>query len=68
MKVLLDIKDDKAASLLEILRSLAFVKTHPLSDEKALLLSEIKESVDEMKQVKAGKKKGRRIEDLLDEL
>ncbi|MBK6830026.1 MAG: hypothetical protein IPG92_04415 [Flavobacteriales bacterium] len=68
MKVLLDIKDEKAASLLEILRGLAFVKTKPLSDEKALLLLELKEAVDEMKLVKTGKKKGRKIEDLLDEL
>ncbi len=68
MKVLLDIKDDKAGFLLEILRSLSFVKTKSLSDEKALLLSELKEAVDEMKLVKAGKRKGRKIEDLLNEL
>lgn len=68
MKVLLDIKNDKAGFLLEILRSLSFVKTKSLSDEKALILSELKEAVDEMKLVKTGKKKGRKIEDLLNEL
>lgn len=68
MKVLLDIKDEKTGFLLEILRSLSFVKTKSLSDEKALILSELKEAVDEMKLVKSGKKKGRKIEDLLNEL
>lgn len=68
MKVLLEIRDDKAPYLLEVLRGLSFVKTTALSEEKALLLSELKEAVEEMKQIKAGKKEGRRIEDLLDEL
>lgn len=68
MKVLLDIKDDKAAALLEVLRSLSFVKTNTLTEEKALFLTELKEAVEEMKLVKTGKRKGRKIEDLLDEL
>jgi hypothetical protein len=68
MKVLLDIKDNKAASLLEVLRGLSYVKTQPLSEEKALLMKEIKEAVDEMKLIKAGKLKARPVKELLDEL
>ena len=38
MKVLLDIQDDKAASLIEVLKELHYVKVKSISDEKALLL------------------------------
>lgn len=68
MKVLLDIKDSKASSLLEVLRGLSYVKTITLSDEKALLISEIKEAVEEMKLIRAGKKQGRDARELLNEL
>jgi hypothetical protein len=43
--------------LLEVLKSLPYVKTTTLSDEKALLMEEIKEAVEELNLVKAGKKK-----------
>lgn len=68
MKVLLDIKDNKALHLLEVLKGLAYVKTTRLSNEKALLLSEIKEAAEFMKKVKMGKAKGRSAKDLLNEL
>ena len=68
MKVLLDIKDNKALHLLEVLKGLSYVKTKTLSDEKALLMEEIKEAVEEMKLIKAGKLKGRNAEDFLNEL
>ena len=68
MKVLLDIKDSKAASLLEVLRGLSYVKAEPLSEEKALLLKEIKEAVKEMKLIREGKLKARPVKELLDEL
>lgn len=68
MKVMLDIKDNKAASLLEVLRGLSYVKTEPLSEEKALLIKEIKEAVEEMKLIKKGKLKARPVKELLDEL
>ncbi len=68
MKVLLDIKKEKAPFLLELLRQLSFVKATPLTEEKATLLAELKEAVDDMKQVKGGKKVGRKAEDLLNEL
>ncbi len=68
MKVLLDIKDSKAVYLMEVLKGLPFVKTKMLSDEKALLMEEIKEAVEEMKLIKAGKKKARDAEEFLNEL
>ena len=68
MRVLLDIKDNKALHLMEVLKSLPYVKTKTLSDEKALLMEEIKEAVDNLQLVRKGKLKARPAKDLLDEL
>lgn len=68
MKVLLDIKDTKAQFVMELLKSFSFVKTKTLTPYKASVLEGIKEAVDEMKLVKAGKLKARNAEDLFNEL
>jgi hypothetical protein len=68
MKVLLDIPDDKASSLMDVLRSISYLKTKPLTDTKAQLIEEIREAVEEMKLIRAGKKKARNAEDFLNEL
>lgn len=68
MKVLLDIKDSKAIHLMEVLKSLPYVKTKQLTDEQALLLSEIREAVENLKLVREGKLKARSAKELLDEL
>ena len=68
MKVLLDIKDDKATHLLEVLKGLSYVKAKTISNEKALLMVEIKESVEELKLIRQGKLKGIPAKQLLDEL
>ena len=68
MKVLLDIKDNKAIHLMEVLKSLSYVKAKPISNEKALLLEEIKEAVENLTLVKQGKLKARPAKDLLNEL
>jgi hypothetical protein len=68
MKVLLDIKDNKALPLLEVLKGLSYVKTKTISNEKALLMEEIKEAVEELKLVRHGKLKGIPAKQLLDEL
>jgi hypothetical protein len=68
MKVLLDIKDSKASSLIDVLNGLSYVKVKTISDEKALLIEEIKEAVDNLKLVRQGKLKGRPARELLDEL
>jgi hypothetical protein len=68
MKVLLDIKDNKAQSLLDVLNSLPYVKTKTISIEKATILEELKESVDNLQLVRKGKLKARPARELLNEL
>ena len=72
MKIVLDIPDDKVSFMLELLRSLSFVKAKPLpvgiSDEKALFLTEFSESVEELNHVLSGKAPARDAYQLLDEL
>ena len=68
MKILLDIPDNQASSLIDVLRSISYVRVKPLTDAKALLMEEIKEAVDEMQLVKTGTKKARNAEDFLNEL
>ena len=68
MKILLDIPDNKATSLMDVLRSISYVKAKQLTDAKALLMEEIREAVEEIKLIRAGKKKARNAEDFLNEL
>jgi hypothetical protein len=68
MKVLLDIKDNMAVHLLEVLRGLSYVKTMTISNEKAILIEEIKEAVDNLTLVRQGKLKAKSAKDLLNEL
>jgi hypothetical protein len=68
MKVMLDIRDNKAAFMMELLRSFSFVKASPLSEEKARLIGEIKEAVENLEMVRGGKLKARPARELLDEL
>lgn len=68
MKVLLDIQDSKATHLVEVLKSLPYVTTKTLTEPKAQLMSELREAVEEMKLIKAGKKQARNVEDFLNEL
>ncbi len=68
MKAVVDIKDSKAAFVMELLGSLPFVKVKPISGEKALLLEELKEAVDAVALVKRGVTKARPAKALLDEL
>ncbi|MFZ4797621.1 MAG: hypothetical protein ACOYMA_09005 [Bacteroidia bacterium] len=68
MRVLLDIKDNKALHLLEVLKGLSYVKTKTISEEKALLMEDIKDAVLELKLIREGKLKGISAKDLLNEL
>lgn len=69
MKLLLDIKDSKAAFFMEVLKNFTFIKkATPITDGKAELMQEIKEAVKELKLVKEGKIKARKVEDLINEL
>ena len=62
MKILLYIPDNKASSLMEVLNSLYSVNATVITNEKALLLTEIKDAVEEMKLIRTGKKKARNAE------
>ncbi len=68
MKILLDIPDSKAFHLLEVLRSIPYVKAKQITGEKAQLINEIKEAVENLQLVKEGKLEARPAKDLLDEL
>jgi len=68
MKILIDLPDNKASSLMEVLKSISYVKVKPLTDAKAMLMGEIREAVEEMKLIRAGKKEARNAEDFLNEL
>lgn len=69
MKLLLDIKDSKAAFFMEVLKNFSFVKNAtPISSEKSSILKDIKEGIEEINLVKEGKLEARGVEDLLNEL
>ncbi|WP_448699686.1 hypothetical protein ACFGVR_21630 [Mucilaginibacter sp. AW1-3] len=68
MKVLLDIQDDKAPALLEVLKGLSYVKTEKINDNNVNILKGLKEAVEDVKLIKAGKLKGKLAKDLLNEL
>lgn len=54
MKVLLEITDNKAAFIMELLNNFSFVKAEPLTPYKEQVLKGVKQAVDEMKLVKDG--------------
>jgi len=68
MKVLLDIRDNKAAFIMELLKNLSFVKTNVLTPSKAQFLKELKESVEEVKLAEEGRIKLKSADELLIEL
>jgi polyhydroxyalkanoate synthesis regulator phasin len=68
MKAVLDIADSKVLFMMELLNSFSFVKVKPITSEKALLLSEIREAVDNVNLVKKGKLQARPAKELLDEI
>jgi hypothetical protein len=68
MKILLDIPDNKASSLMALLNNISYIRAKPLTDAKALLIEETKEAIEEMKLVRARKKEARDAEVFLNEL
>jgi hypothetical protein len=68
MKILLEVKDEKAPHLVALLKELKFVKATTITPAKALLMKEIKEAVDEMNMVKRGKKKAKDAEKFINAL
>jgi hypothetical protein len=65
MKAIIDIPETKAASTLDVLRSISYLKIIPLTDEKFLLMQEIKESIKEMNEIKSKKKTARNAREFL---
>lgn len=68
MKVLLDIRDDKVAFVMELLKNFKFVKIKPLTSYKMEVLRGVSEAGEEINQIKAGKKKGQPLTEFLNEL
>lgn len=68
MKLLLDIKDDKAAFIIELLNNFKFVKAKPLTPYNAEVLEGLKEAVEEVNLIKAGKKNAQPLSEFLNEL
>jgi hypothetical protein len=69
MKILLDIKDDKADAVLEVLNGLKDVKIIPLTHQKKMnILLGIKEAVEQVMLIKSGNLDGIPARSLLNEL
>ena len=68
MKAVLDIKDSKASFVMELLGNFSYIKVQPITNEKALLLSEIQEAVKTVNLVKKGKLQARPARELLNEI
>ena len=68
MDILLKVKDEKADSLLDVLKGLSFVKAKKLTPANVLFLTELKQAVENTKLAKNGKIKGKHLQELLNEL
>jgi nitrous oxide reductase len=69
MEWIMTIKDQgKATHILSLLKKYSYVKIKPIKTEKEQLIADLKEAVEEMKLIKAGKKKGKLLSKFLDEL
>ncbi|HMU14445.1 MAG TPA: hypothetical protein PKE53_10590 [Flavobacteriales bacterium] len=68
MKLLLEVEKSKAGLLVEFLRSLPYVKVKAGAEEGSSLAAELEEAVEELKLVRAGKKKTRTLKAFLDEV
>jgi len=66
--MLLDIPDNKASFLMNMLRSISYEKTKLFTDSKALLMDEIREAMEEIKGIRSGKKEARNAEEFLNVL
>jgi DNA-binding Xre family transcriptional regulator len=70
MKVVLDIKDNKATFFMELVKNFNFIKKIEIEKEstKKEILEDIQKSVKEVNLIKAGKLKGIPARDLINEL
>ncbi len=68
MKIILDIKDDKADFIMELLQNFNFVKAKPLTSYKDETLEGLKEAIEEVNKEKKGEIKLKSARELLDEI
>jgi|GEM_PF-3941804 len=72
MKLLIEVNNSKASLLLEFLRTLTYVKVKEVSPKedggKQNIRDQVKEAVEEMRDIKAGKHTGRKALDFLNEV
>ena len=68
MKLLVEVKDSKAAFVTELLANLSFVKVKPVQGHKEKVLNDLREAIEELKLVKKGKLKVRTLQEFLDEI
>lgn len=71
MKLILEIPDNQAAFMLELLRHFPFLKIRNDEDSvvsKEQILQDLSESIDEVKLIKAGVLRGYTLEEALSEL
>jgi hypothetical protein len=65
MKLLLDIKDRKTGALLSLLKDLSYVKVKIITLPKAKFLIELRDAVNELNEIKDGKRKARSAADFI---
>lgn len=68
MRVVLEVEDEKAGFLIEILSHFDFVKLDDATVEKARIIDDLRESVIEVNRAKHGEIELRNAQELLDEL
>lgn len=68
MKIILDIKDEKAAFMLELLKNFKFVTAKPISPYKAEILEGLKDAVDQVNKAKNGEIKLKPASQLFDDI
>jgi hypothetical protein len=72
-RITITVPDDKYSFVLDLVKSLKFVQkvdtsASRISPGKAKFLKEFEEAIQEMKDIEAGKKKGKTMEEFLNEL
>ncbi len=68
MEFLVSVKKEQSVFVKELLNNLKGVRATELTIANKQLLEEVKDAVNELQLIKAGKKKGRPVEELLNEL
>lgn len=68
MKLLLEIKDNQAPFILDLLSRFSYVKIKTISPEKNRVISNLEKGIEEVNQAKEGKIKLKSVRDLLNDL